>query len=122
MEAIQQPQQEQQETGRGSARGNGKDKPEKQKKDVAGRKDGEGQEAVPDPKALKEGLPGVIKALVAADEAKDQANKKVKALAKKSGFLASVVRAVAKARSGEGFEDKYRYAEQLELAFVEVSK
>jgi hypothetical protein len=93
----------------------------KPEKNVRGRKDAE-QEAVPDAVVLKEGLPAVIKSILAADEAKKQANDKVKALAKKSGFLASVVKKVAKAKAGEGFEEAHRVAEQLELAFSEVAK
>jgi hypothetical protein len=94
----------------------------KAEKNVRGRKGADQQEQVPDPAALKEGLPGVIKSLLAAEEAKKQANDKVKALAKKSGFLANVVRSVAKAKAGEGFEEAHRVAEQLELAFSEVAK
>jgi len=97
--------------------GNGKDK------NAAGRKD-DGQEAVPDPKALKDALPGIVKLLKAKDEATDALNSKVKAVAKKTGFLASVVRKIAKASDAEEetFEEQKRITEQMSLAFEELDK
>lgn len=94
------------------------------KKDVGGRKGADRQEAVPDPEALKAGLPTVERALKEADEANETASDKVKALAKKSGFLATVVRKAARANMGEPetFEEEKRKAEQLSLAFETLEK
>ena len=88
---------------------------DKAKKD--GRKDA-GQEQEPDKKALKEALGGVVKVMKAELEAKEAASTKIKAVGKKTGFLASVVRAAAKAAMAEDEtrELSTRKAEQLTLA------
>lgn len=90
-------------------------------KDTGGRKDAK-QEMVPDEDALKAALPGVVKAMTEADEASEKASKKVKAVAKSTGFMADVVRAAAKALMGEEetFEKKKRQVEQLSLAFGKI--
>lgn len=88
-----------------------------------GRKDA-GQEGVPDPKKLKELLPGVLKILKEKQEVDERYSKKVKASAKASGFMSSVVRAGAKALAAEP-EDREaasRTAEQMTLCFGVVEK
>lgn len=92
-------------------------------KDVRGRKDA-GQEGVPDPKKLKELLPGVAKVLKAKMEADAAFSTKVKAAAKASQFMAVVVRAAAKAylAEPEAREKESRQAEQMEMAFEVVEK
>ena len=92
------------------------------KKDAKGRKDGD-QEQVPDKDELAKGLPALKKLLEAREAASTAVSKKVKALAKASGFNADVVRALAKAYAGEK-EDRevaIRKAEQLSLAFEVLS-
>jgi uncharacterized protein (UPF0335 family) len=102
----------------GTTGGNGKDK------DTGGRKDANKQEAVPDKGALKAAIPGVKKVLEELKEAQDKANKKIKAVAKSSGFLAKVVRAAATADMGEEetFEEAKRYSEQMALAFEALDR
>jgi hypothetical protein len=101
--------------------GNGADT-KGRKKEVKGRKDSDKQEVVIEPKHLKDKLGYLVKLKKAADEASRDFNDAVKAVAKKSGFLATVVRKVAVAKAGEGFEEAQRVAEQMELAFEEAAK
>lgn len=103
----------------GASTGNGKDKD----RDTGGRKDAK-QEAVPDKDALAAALPGVKKVLDELKDAQDKANKKIKAVAKSTGFLSSIVRKVAAASMGEDetFEEAKRYSEQLGLAFEALDK
>jgi hypothetical protein len=108
--------------GRGPAAGEKPRGAAKPEKEVRGRKTADKQEAVIEPKALKEALPSLVKLKLAADEATRALNDRVKTVAKKSGFLAAVVRKVTVAKAGEGFEEEHRKAEQLELAFTEVAK
>lgn len=88
-----------------------------QKAKKNGRKD-QGQEQEPDKKALKEAMGQVLKVLRVEQEAKDAASTKIKAIAKKTGFLAAVVRAAGKAAlaEDESRELVTRKAEQLSLA------
>jgi hypothetical protein len=87
-----------------------------------GRKDA-GQEQEPDKKALKEALPGVIKVIKAENEAKTATSDKCKSVGKKTGFLAHIVRAAAKAAMAEDEtrELSTRKAEQMSLA-LEVAE
>lgn len=89
---------------------------------AAGRKDADKQPAVIEVAKLKERLPQLKKLSTAADEASTDFNDAVTAAAEKSGLLASVVRKVVKAWSGENFEEERRKVEQLSLAFEEISK
>lgn len=93
-------------------------------KDTGGRQNADKQEAVPDAAALAAALPAVQKLLTDADEAADKANKKIKAVAKATGFLSSIVKKAAKANMGEDetFEKAKREAEQLDLIFEELDK
>lgn len=93
-------------------------------KETRGRKSADKQEMVPDPAALKAAIPGVKKVLAELEEAQDKANKKIKAVAKATGFLSSIVRKVAKSDMGEDetFEEAKRYSEQLSLAFEALEK
>lgn len=97
---------------------NGKDK------NTGGRKDEGGQEGIPDPKALNDALPSIAKLIKAKQEANDALNSKVKAVAKKTCFLAKVVRAAAAASAAEEetFEEQKRISEQMSLIFEEMDK
>lgn len=91
--------------------------------DTKGRKD-KSQEGVPDEKKLKELLPAVAKLLKEKAEVDERYSKKVKSVAKASGFMSNVVRAAAKEMNAEP-EDREmatRHAEQLTLAFGVVEK
>lgn len=105
----------------GNGGGNGADT-KVRKKDVKGRKDADKQEVVIEPKHFKDKIGHLVKLKKAADAANRDFNDAVKAVAKKSGFLATVVRKVSVAKAGEGFEEAKRVAEQLDLAFEEAAK
>lgn len=86
--------------------------------EAKGRKDA-GQEQVPDKAELKKALPGLKKLSDALDVQRDALSKKVKAVAKSSGFNSAVVRAILRAYVGEK-EDRElatRKVEQLTLGF-----
>jgi len=101
----------------GESSGNGKDKK------AAGRKTkGDNQPSVMDCTKLREALPKLKKLKDALDEASEDFNNAVTKEAEKSGLLASVVRKVATAYTGENFEEEQRKAEQLHLAFEEAAK
>ena len=85
-----------------------------------GRKGKDRQEAVIEPKVLKQRMGELVKLKKASDSASENLNDAIKAAAEKSGFLASIVRKVVVAKAGEDFDGKKREAEQLELAFEAV--
>ena len=86
-------------------------------KGARGRKDAEGQEAVPQTKPVKDRINDLIALKVKADEAADKFNDAIKAVAEKAGLLASVVRKFVNARAGEKYEEESRKVEQLSLIF-----
>lgn len=86
-----------------------------------GRKNRDKQEAVIETAKLKDKLSYLVKLKKASDSASTEFNDAIKATAEKSGLLASVVRKVVVAASGEDYEAKQREAEQLSLAFEECA-
>lgn len=86
-----------------------------------GRKGPDKQEAVIEPKVLKQRMPELVKLKKAADLAGVVLSDAIKVAAEKSGFLASVVRKAVVASAGEDFEAKNREVEQLQLAFEAVA-
>lgn len=103
---------EQIETGKGNGKG---------RTEVQGRKAKDRQEAVIEPKVLKQRMGELVKLKKAADSASEDLNDAIKACAEKSGLLASVVRKAVVASAGEDFEAKHREVEQLQLAFDAVA-
>lgn len=88
-----------------------------------GRRDGS-KEGNPDPKKLKEALPGLARALKQKRDEVESYNKKRKAVAKACGFMSNVVDRAAAAMLAED-EDRamsVRYAEQLEMALEVTEK
>ena len=79
-----------------------------------------GQEAVERPQVLREAMPELVSLKKAADEASRDLSEAIKAKAKESGFLASVVRRLVVAKAGDKFGEKQREVEQLALVFEEV--
>lgn len=88
-------------------------------KKPSARTDG-GQEAVERPQVLREAMDELVRLKKAADEASSDLSEAIKAKAKESGFLASVVRRLVVARAGDKFQEKQREVEQLALVFEEV--
>jgi len=87
---------------------------------VRGRKGADKQEAVLRPKAVQEAIGELLTSYEKSVSAADRFNSMVKAIAEKSGFMASNIKRLVKARHGEAFEDRRRDAEQLTMLFDEV--
>ena len=85
-----------------------------------GRKDGGGQEAVISTKPLKDKLRELEELKKKSDAAKDRLNDAIKAIAEQAGLLASVVRKLVNARSGDNYEQEARKVEQLGIVFDEI--
>ncbi len=96
------------------ARKNGKRAPR-------GRQDRSGQEKVIKMKELEDRLPHLVSLKNKSSDAAKDFSSAVKAVAEKSGLLASVVRKVTIAKSGDNFDEKAKEAEQLELVFGKVA-
>lgn len=86
-------------------------------KSARGRKDSQGTEAVIKPKVLEAAVEDLIVLIKAEEEAKAKLTDAVKAIAEKSGYLASTVMKYAKAKAGEDFEGVKDKVTQLALAF-----
>lgn len=84
---------------------------------ASGRKGADRQAAVPDEKVLDAGMEDVVTLIRDANKANEALSEGVKELAKKSGFLASVVRALGKAKAADKVADKKREVGQMALAF-----
>lgn len=90
----------------------------------SGRKDSDGQSAVPGPAILRESA----KELMALEAAYIAASKafgdRVKVIAEKSGFNAATVRKLIQARNrgSEEIADRLRKAEQLVMALTEAAE
>ena len=87
---------------------------------VRGRKDADKQEAVIEVAVVRERLPHLENLYRACLSAGTEFNDGVKAVAEKSGLLASVVSKYVKAKVKSKTEDRKREAEQLSLLFDET--
>lgn len=85
-----------------------------------GRQDRSGQEKVIDKTHLVEKVPYLVELHTRARDAQKDLSGAIKAVAEKSGLLASVVRKIIVAKAGESFDEKKKEAEQLALMFDEV--
>ena len=85
-----------------------------------GRKDGDGQEVVIEMKPVREVLQELLELDKKARNAAQRRNDAIKAVAKKSGLLSSVVRKLVNARAGEDFAEEKRKVDQLALVFEEI--
>lgn len=86
-----------------------------------GRKDADGQEVVISVTPLKKALADLLNLKAKADTAKDRLNDAVKAIAKQTRLMASVVNKLVKAKSGDDFEDEKRKVDQASLVFGEFA-
>jgi hypothetical protein len=86
---------------------------------VTGRKDNDGQEAVVDLTALKEGMPKAIKLEKSLAEQRSDASEFYKKFAKKCGLNTAQLKKAAKAYADEDAEAAQRKAEQMSLIFTE---
>ena len=80
--------------------------------DVTGRKGRDGQEAVLDHSIVADAMPNLEALLKASKEADEKLNDAIKKVAQSSGYLASNVKKLVKARVSDTFSDKKRDAEQ----------
>ena len=92
--------------------GSGEDKP-------TGRKDGDGQEAVVNVTALKNGMPKAIKLEKELADARADASAFYKKFAKECGLNTAQLKKAAKAYADEDAEAQRRKAEQMTLIFTE---
>lgn len=96
-------------------------KPKGRKKAV-GRKDSEGQEQVMRPDVLKERAKELMRLDVEAKDAATAFGDAVKVCAEKSGFNASTVRKLIRARNSDDFAGAKAKVEQLGIAFEKVGE
>lgn len=89
---------------------------------ATGRKNADKQEAVTQPKIVKERIDELVTLYNAAGEAQAKFNDGVKATAEKSGYNASAVRKFVLARAGEKYAEAKRLAEQQMELFDEVGE
>ena len=82
-----------------------------------GRQDPAGQEKVIEEAKLHDRIPHLVRLLKTSEEASTAFSEAVKAVAEKSGLLASVVRTFVKAKAGENYDEKKKEVEQLHLVF-----
>ena len=105
------------------ARTEGLDSRERTRKDTRGRKDTNKEDgAVIKLEPLKKSLRELGTLATKAAAANEQLKDAVKKVAEKSGLLASVVRRLVKAHSGDSdqFNDEKRKAEQMQLVLDEI--
>ena len=84
-----------------------------------GRKDAEKQPAVIKTKEVTDKIEHLIELHNAKREASTNYGDAVKAVAEKSGYLASVVRKLVNAKAGDDFDGEARKVEQMSLIFEE---
>jgi len=82
-----------------------------------GRRDNTGQEAILKPDVLNESMPKLLKLCGALADAAEDYSKAVKATGEKSGYNASVVRKLVKAKAGDNFDDVKKIVDQMAAAF-----
>lgn len=80
------------------------------------------QEAVQQPKVIKQRIDSLVNAKQAADDAAEAYSDAIKKAAEDSGYLASVVKKFVTARASEKFEEKHRECEQQLELFEEVGE
>lgn len=95
-------------------------KPEK--KGANGRKGADKVPAVKKPKVVAEKLDYMVELEQKAAAARTEADEAVNAVAEESGYLASSVKKLVKAKHGDKFEEKHREVEQQAELFDEASK
>ncbi len=94
---------------------------ERAKRGARGRQDRSGQEKVIDKAKLLERMDHLVDLHNRARASGKDLSDAIKAVAEKSGLLASVVRKLVVAKASETFDEKKKEAEQLALMFDEVA-
>lgn len=89
---------------------------------AAGRKGRDGQEAVTRPDVVKKEIGELEALLVKSKQADEALNAAIKKVAQESGYMASAIKKLVKARVGDSFSDKKRDAEQQLELFSEVGQ
>ncbi len=85
-----------------------------------GRQGRDKQEKVIRMKELDDRIPHLVSLHTKSKDAAKDYSDAVKAVAEKSGLLASVVRRFVVAKAGQNFDEKKKEAEQLSLVFDEL--
>ena len=101
--------------GKNGKLGNGRTKPK-------GRMDADKQPAVTKPQVIMQRVDELVKLQRKANDAADAAKDAISKAAEDSGYLASTVNKLVKAKVGEKFEEKHREVEQQAELFDEVAK
>lgn len=94
----------------------------KGKRKAKARMDADKQEAVQQPKVIKERIDELVNAKQRADDAAEAYSDAIKNAAEASGYLASAVKKFVTARAGEKFEEEHRKVEQQLELFEEVGE
>jgi uncharacterized protein (UPF0335 family) len=89
---------------------------------ATGRKGRDGQEAVTRPDVVRDAMSELEGLLKASQEADAKLNDAIKKVAQSSGYMASAIKKLVKARVGDSFSDKKRDAEQQLELFSEVGQ
>lgn len=89
-------------------------------KGASGRKGRDGQEAVTKPQVVRDAIGELETLLKKSQLAESALNDAIKKVAQESGYLASAIKKLVKARVGDSFVDKKRDAEQQLELFSEV--
>jgi hypothetical protein len=112
------------ENGNGAKPPKGKGKPAKGEKGfkAKGRMDADKQPAVTQPKVIAERLDELVHLHAAAIEAAEAAKEAITKAAEDSGYLASTVSKLVRAKHSEKLEEKHREIEQQMELFDEVCK
>lgn len=87
-----------------------------------GRKERDGQSAVPQPQVVSDAIGNLEDLHVKASQAAEALNDAIKKVAQSSGYLASSIKKLVNARIKDNFADKKRDAEQQLELFTEVGE
>src|SRR5262245_11296374 len=88
----------------------------------AGRKDGDGQEAVMKAKPVKDKIAHLVKLYQAHEESGTDLSEAIKAVAEKAGVNAKALRKFVSARAGEDYEEAHRNVLQMQFLFDKVGE
>lgn len=91
-------------------------------REVAGRKESGGQEKIIKSEVVKEKITELMELKNKAKQSREAFSAAVKAVAKESGYMTSVVRALVDARADNDFKDAQRKYDQLSLIFSDVGE
>jgi predicted DNA-binding protein len=112
------------ETGTGTEKTNGKGRGRRSTKPAkdTGRMDADKQPMVKKPQIVAERLDELVELANKASTASERAKEAVTKCAEDSGFLASAVNKLVRAKAGDKFEEKHREVEQQKELFDEAAE